>query len=121
MMPPPVNFEPTRVPTVDLVDATRVTFADTAAAPAPRPPPPTQKIYAPPVQQKIYAPPFQQKIYAPPEMVVRAQPVSAAPPAPPPREPPPPAPAPVPDQLNMLSVPDKVRTHFVAVHILWLV
>lgn len=65
MMPPPVNFEPTRVPTVDLVDASRVTFKDVAAAPAP----------APPVQ----------KIYMRTQAPVEATP----PPAPPPREAPP--------------------------------
>ena len=86
MMPPPVNFEPTRVPTVepdmDQFDASRVTFADQKAA---APPPPAQKIYAPPMRTQT--------------------PVQAAqPPAPPPCEPPPAAPV----QLN---VPDKVRAH----------
>ena len=105
MMPPPVNFEPMRVPTVepnmDQFDASRVTFADQRAA-APTPPVPVQN-YAPPPAQKIYAPPAQ-KIYAP---SMRTQtPVQPAqlPPAPPPREPPPPTPV----QLN---VPDKVRAH----------
>ena len=85
MMPPPVNFEPTRVPTVetdmDQFDASRVTFAyQMAAAPAR----PVQKIYAPKRTQT---------------------PVQAVqPPVPPPREPPPAAPV----QLN---VPDKVRAH----------
>ena len=95
MMPPPVNFEPTRVPTVepnmDQFDASRVTFADLRAA---APPPPAQKIYAPPPAQKIYAP----------QMRTQTPVQAAQPPAPPPRE----TPAAAPVQLN---VPDKVRAH----------
>lgn len=98
MMPPPVNFEPTRVPTVELdadqFDAARVTFADQMAAPPTRP---VQQNYAPPPPQKIYAPPMRTQTPIEQRTVQVAQP-----PAPPPRELPPAAPL----QLN---IPDKVR------------